>query len=186
MRRLLSPAWLALVCLAALPLVAACVPLQPAAPAPLPELQVENARNADISASRAGDAVIVEVRSETGIGSASIALPEDDSVREIILRLHLKGLENLTFSAPDGHVVTVAVSSGDTIVRQMLHTPDSSIEEEIRAGSPWWMETGIISGEGGVEPTIPLEGGHFDIAVPRAFLREGGSAFDLAWVDFYR
>jgi hypothetical protein len=168
--------------LAALLLGACALPTaQPAA-----EVTVTQAENAQINAEWRGDVLIVDVRSKTGIGSAQVSLPPDAAQRDLILRMHLRGLENLTFSYAAGTVQVAVASSGEPLVRESFAPAAEVTAQPIARGSAQWMNVGILSNNPAATPSIPLEDGHFDVSAPPDFLSGGHTDFTLSWVDFYR
>ena len=84
-------------------LLSACAPQSESA-TPARGVQIENARDAEVTPLRAGSALRLDIRSDTGIGGADVQLDAGLEVRDIVLRLHVRGLEQLTFGAPDGTV----------------------------------------------------------------------------------
>ncbi len=164
-------------------LLAACTlpTVQPAS-----GVTVSEAQNAEITAEWRGDVLIVNVRSESGIGSATVRLPEGDRPRDIIVRLHLSALENLTFAWDAGTVEVAVSSTGEAIVRESFQPAGAAAAEEIDRGSAQWMDVGILSNNPNATPTIPLVDGHFDVSTPRAFLAGDARSFSLSWIDFYR
>lgn len=189
--------------LLALGLLAACAAPEEI-PMPAADLQIENARDAQITAQQAGRALLLDIASESGIGGADLRLGDAVDVRDIILRLRLRGLEQLTFGAPDGTLVTLSVPSGaaanaelgaepgaELPVLQTLRVPGAAAATPIARGHPWWMETGIVSDDPALPALpanirIPLQGAHFEVTVPAAFLRSDARSFSLVWVDFFR
>lgn len=164
-------------------LLAACA-LPTAEPAGA--VAVTDAKDAEIVAERRNDVLILEIRSETGIGGATLRLPEGDLPRDLILRLHLRGLENLTFGWEAGAVQVSVSSTGEPLVRETFQPAGASAAEAIADGCDAWMNVGILSGDPDATPTIPLVDGHFDVSAPRAFLESGARDFTLSWIDFYR
>lgn len=166
-------------------LLAACRPVTP-----LPQLSVQTEGESRITAERDGQALVLDLYSETGIGSARIALPQVENAREIVMRLHLRGLEQFTFAwpaaAPEATVRASVASAGEPIVRQELLRAGESSAEPLDRQSPFWMDIGLVSAESGVPAAIPLQNGYFAVRVPREFLRSGQSSFALDWIDFYR
>ena len=153
---------------------------------PAPNVTVTDARDATITAERRGDVLILDVRSETGIGSAQVTLAAGDAPRDIIMRLHLRGLESLNFTYDAGSVQLTVPSSGEPLVTQSFARAGESAAQSIARGSPYWMEVGILNDDPAATPAIPLENGHFDVSVPPDFLAGAHTNFMLSWIDFYR
>ena len=164
-------------------LLAAC-----AAPAaqPATDITVTAAADAEISAERRGDALIIDVHSESGIGSARIGLPPGSVPRDLIVRLHLRGLEKMTFTYDAGTIQVEVPSTGEPIVHESFQPAGDSAAQVIARGSPHWMNVGILSNDPAATPAIPLDNGHFDVSAPPNFLTSGSTDFTLSWVDFYR
>ena len=134
-----------------------------------------------------GEAVVVDVHSRSGIGLATIELPAGTALQQIVLRLRLKGLEEFRLSY--GRTVITARASNQANggasprIIQIVSTRGGG-ERAITPDSPFWLGVRIVSDM--AAPRIPLDDGHFDITLPKDFLREGGRAFSIRWIDFYR
>ncbi len=171
------------VCALVTAFVAAC-----ALPGPQPaaDVTVTDSKNAVITAEQRGNVLILDVQSATGIGEATVALPAGESPRDLILRMHLSGLENLTFAYTAGTVRLYVQSHGEPIVREEFVPVGQSDAQPIARGSPYWMNVGILSNNPAATPGIPLKEGHFDVSAPRDFLEGGNADFTFSWIDFYR
>ncbi len=176
-------------------LAAGCAPLEPAVtPQISPQISVDATSDARVTAEPRGQTLLVDIRSETGIGSASVTLPDEAAWREIILRLHLSGLEQLRFDYPAAtvqlHLPSTDLPAGVLPVQrlplQQEATPAGAAQPvSIGQESDQWMDVLALAAEGAT-PSIPLVGGYFDVRVPRAFLREGHRTFTVSWIDFFR
>lgn len=171
--------------LSTLSALSACAPIAPAGDGAQPDVTAEPSSGVVVTAEPRGSTLMLEITSETGIGSARITLGDTAAIRDLILRLHLAGLEELDFDYP-GAAVLASVSSHDLSVREQAQPAGASAPQTITPGSPWWMEIGILRAEAGATPVIPLPDGYFDVSVPRDFLRGGHDSFTVSWVDFYR
>lgn len=167
---------LSLVAALAVLFMAACQPIQPAAEV------VPLRSDATTQVIAIGDAITLDVTSPTGIGGAGVTLTAP--VETLAVRLHLPGLEEYRF-AYDEITVIASVSSADGIVRQRLLRANGA-EEEIEAGSPFWMRVRILDAAGAETTTLPLVDGVFELAAPPDFLASREQAFTLSWIDFYR
>jgi len=112
---------------------------------------------------------LIDIQSPTGIGSAAFELESDTMPGNMILRLHLKGLEEFRLKSAQ-HEISAAVSGGEIENQTILL---SGTESPLLPGHPLWME--IQPGEG-----------YFDITVPQEFIRNAGKMFEIEWIDFYR
>ena len=123
---------------------------------------------------------VFDVYSPGGIGAATIQLETGSMPEQIIVRLHLMGLEEFRItSAGDG--IKASVSSSDPSKRN-IHEIGS--EMPILPVDPLWMQVDVVTAQS--EKKIPLEDGYFEITVPRGFIRQAGDSFGVEWIDFYR
>lgn len=137
----------------------------------------------EVTVSVEGETAIIDVHSQSGIGQATVELVSGAPPQKIILRLHLKGLERFRL-AYDQTVITAQVSSTDSgAIIQTVVSPNGD-ETLIASDSPFWLDSRIVSDQ--TPPTIPLDQGYFEIALPQDFLAAGYRAFAIRWIDFYR
>ena len=127
-----------------------------------------------------GSDTIVDIRSQTGIGSAQFAQTGGAAPGSLILQLHLKGLEGLDFGYPDA-TVRVSVSSHDGTVHETVSI-EGAAEQSLEPDSPYWMDVKIVA----ADKTIPLQDGYFTVRAPGSFLTGAKHDFIVRWVDFYR
>ena len=120
----------------------------------------------------------IDIYSESGIGEAIFWIMDKKSVDDMVLRLHLRGLEQLTLTLSD-HTVQASVSShGDNAVRESLVTADG-VETPISPDSPFWIE--IVASD--LDDGMPA---FFDVELPAGLVNSDNSMFRLKWIDFYR
>jgi hypothetical protein len=112
---------------------------------------------------------LIDIQSPTGIGSAAFELESGSMPGNIILRLHLKGLEGFRLTSPKDQI-SASVSGGEIENQTIL---SSGTESSLLPGHPLWME---------IQPAE----GYFDITVPQEFIRNAGKMFEIEWIDFYR
>ena len=125
----------------------------------------------------------IDIHSPTGIGAAKFELESGSMPEEVILRLHIKGLEEFRLVS---NQTTIAASSSSS---EIFNVSNQSV---ISAGSeyyippidPLWMDIEIVSDE--TIKKIPLEEGFFEITVPKEFIRSAGNSFEIQWIDFFR
>lgn len=145
---------------------------------------------------RAGDAVTVAVErgtavltvsSPSGIGGATVQRP--DGVRwpdELPLRLRLRGLESLRITGGDATLrVSVLSHSGHP---RLLHLRRGGQPEgpELARGDPGWTDVRAFDADGEPADGLPVEGGWFELTVPKVLLSEQSESLTLDWVDFHR
>jgi hypothetical protein len=153
----------------------------------------EKPRKFKITTKRADDKVEVKsdkdrtlfiVKSPFGISHAVIERTGDDWPKDVVLRLHLKGLES--FRASNGKTTlaaAVSVQEGKSKVRLWKDgKEDAPLDEK----SPWWMTIRVLGGDGQLARDLPLKDGYFEMTLPRAFFEGNPRSITVNWIDFYR
>ena len=125
-------------------------------------------------------AVIFDVHSPSGIGTAAIALESGAFPETIRVRLHLQGLENFRLTSEQDSI-EASISSSDP---GQVKIRSSDSEAPILPLNPLWIEIEVVSS--GVEKTIPLKDGYFEVTLPKGFIQRSGASFEIEWIDFYR
>jgi hypothetical protein len=146
-----------------------------------------------ITTRKADDAVAVggdrerttfDVKSPSGISRAVIERTGDAWPKAVVVRLRLKGLERLKVSAGTVAVgVAAGVRDGKVEARQWV--PDKD-ETPLAADDPRRLAVRVLGKDGKAAAGVPLDGGHFEVTLPAAFLRDNPKALTVEWVDFYR
>ncbi|MEK6409463.1 MAG: hypothetical protein AABN34_21270 [Acidobacteriota bacterium] len=170
--------------LAVLALAAARVVSGDAVARDVPVFQVSAAGAGDTVTIRVQEkAAVFDIHSRSGIGSATVELVSGPPPERIVLRLHLKGLEEFRLSY-GSTVVTARVSSHDN--RVVDQSVDWSVGDErpITEDSPFWMDIKIASGQSKSSRTTAQR--HFEIMLPKDVLGKERRAFSIRWIDFYR
>lgn len=126
-----------------------------------------------------------DIYSASGIGRATVHMLANPYPTQIVLRFHLRGLEELRFGYQTT-VISVAVASiGDRVVHQQVAL-GAGEAQSIAPDSPYWMKTEIVMDQ----PPFPTSGspitGYIDVELPSSFLRGEQTSFSIEWVDFYR
>ena len=130
------------------------------------------------------DRAVFSVKSPFGIGQAVIERQEDTWPKAVVLRLHLKGLSS--FRASNGKVrVDAAVSIDEGKAKARLWK-DGKEDAPLDEKSPLWMDVRIVGGDGKPARELPLKGGYFEVALPRALFEGDPKSVTLTWIDFYR
>lgn len=157
--------------------LAACAGAQEQTPAyRVGELQAGD----KVSITTTGRDVVVDIRSETGIGNAEIERITGPAPEMLLLRFHLAGLEELVLTCPDVQVTLHVSSHGDANVSQEVRSP--TVEAQIIGpDSPYWMAVRIPEGQ-----RIPLTDGAIEVSASRTLLESDIRRFSLRWIDFYR
>ncbi len=124
---------------------------------------------------------IIDIHSDFGIGSASFELVSGTMPDSILLRLHLKGLEDFQLISAQT-TLAASIASGDVFKITNQRIISSNTEHPILSIDPLWMNIEIVS----ENKHIPLEEGYFEITIPQGFIRNAGASFEVKWIDFYR
>jgi hypothetical protein len=127
---------------------------------------------------------VFSVKSPFGIGQAVIERQEDTWPKAVVLRLHLKGLEN--FRASNGKTTLNAVASIQDGKPQVRLWKDRKEDAPLDEKSPFWMAIRILGSDGKPADRMPLKDGYFEMVLPRAFFEGNPKAIALNWIDFYR
>ncbi len=130
--------------------------------------------------------LVVDVFSPSGIGSADVELTGAQRPATIVIRLHLKGLEGLTFTYPNATVQVAVASSGDHTVSQQANVVAlPSPARAIDSASPYWLAVRLV-GKDGAPGKVPLQDGYVEVTPPQDFRQGNYQGFSLEWIDFYR
>jgi len=149
---------------------------------PVFSVTVKN-QNDQINVQYVDSVTVIDVQSPSGIGSAKFDLESGDMPENMLLRLHIKGLEEFRLVSNQAVVVASGSSGGSfSIYDQRVNSSGS--EYSITPIDPLWMKIEIVSDQ--ATKKIPLGQGYFEITVPKEFLRNAGNSFEIQWIDFYR
>ena len=128
------------------------------------------------------DKAVFSVHSPFGISQTVIERTDENWSDIVMLRLHLKGLENFKISNGKD-TIEAAVSSQDGNVRQWK---DGNEDSPLDAKSPYWTEIRMFSDDGKPTKTIPVKDGYFEIQLPTALFEDNPKSITINWIDFYR
>lgn len=127
-------------------------------------------------------AAIIDIFSESGIGEAAFEFIPDSLPSKILLRFHLRGLEELRFAYGETVISAAISSTGQHEIRQSLSQAGERPMEALTTSSPFWMKLRVVSRE----PKIPLRDGYVEVEAPQDFLSSGARNATIHWIDFYR
>ena len=130
------------------------------------------------------DKTVFSIHSPFGISQAVIERMDEKWPDGVVLRLHLKGLEN--FRASNGKVtLDAAVSSSDDRQRVRLWK-DGKEDLPLDSKSLYWMAIRMVGSDGKPAKDIPLKDGFFEMQLPKAFFEDNPMSITVNWIDFYR
>lgn len=140
---------------------------------------------------------LIDVNDRHGINGLNARLTQGEWPAEIVVRLPLRGLEQLWIRYGDLTITTGVSSTGAptpltiTVVDEAGNTQSASPSADIyypaiRAVTPdGTIAIGPLAA--GERPTFPLpEGSTIEITLPPDFFRESHDSFSMQWIDFYR
>lgn len=148
-----------------------------------PPFRITTKRDSDkVEVTVEKDKAAISIRSPFGISQAIIERHENKWPTTVMLRLHLKGLEN--FIVTNGNVtLQAALSSQDGKVRLWK---DGKEDSPLDSKHPYWMEVRLVGKDGEPVKTIPLKDGYFEMQLPKALFEHNPQSITLNWIDFYR
>jgi len=148
-----------------------------------PQFKITTKRDNDkVEVTTENDKAVFSVRSPFGISQTVIERTDGNWSDTVMLRLHLKGLENFKIS---NGIITIeaAVSSQDGKVRLWM---DGKEDSPLDAKSPHWTEIRMFGDDGKPTTIIPLTDGYFEIQLPKALFEDNPKSITVNWIDFYR
>lgn len=149
------------------------------------KLKVTMKRKDDAGEVRAEkDRAVLILNSPFGISQAIIERTNEKWPEAVVLRLHLKGLEN--FRASNGKVTLEAAVSSHGEGRRVRVWKDDKEDTPLDEKSPFWVDIRLVGGDGKPAKEVPLRDGYFEITLPRAFFEANPQSITLNWIDFYR
>ncbi len=132
---------------------------------------------------------LISIRCPSGIGSAVIERTGRAWPKQVIIKLHLRGLESLRITNGRSSL-QASIPSG--VTRPKLRLWKDDLEQSLDSKSPFWMDVRMISGNAISAERTPLTDGHLLMRIPKIFFdtldEHSGtpSAITLNWIDFYR
>lgn len=130
------------------------------------------------------DRTVFGIRSRSGIGRAVIERTGDGWPKAVVVRLHLRGLENLRVSNGSAEVrAAVGVRDGTVEARQWK---GDRTETPLEADDPLRLAVRVRDKDGKPAAGLPPDGGHVEVTLPAAFLTDNPKSLTVEWVDFYR
>ncbi len=124
-----------------------------------------------VTFSTTNDTLSIDIMSPTGIGSAAIENTASQWPGAIVMRLHLKGLEQFAFKYGDSSIDLSVSSQNHQAVHEVLTQPGKMAT--LSLGDPYWIA--VTPGQG-----------YFDLQAPADFFKSGANKFTIEWIDFYR
>ena len=143
---------------------------------------VATKQDAQVSVQGTAEHVLVDIKSPTGIGAATVSLAPGARPASITLRFHLAGLESMNFRYGQTSISVSISRSGQHRALESVSTGSATDARPIAASSPFWMTVTIVS----KDDAYPVQDGYIDVEAPPDFLSGSETQFSFDWVDFYR
>jgi len=136
-------------------------------------LVIPDQTNNQLRLTTVDQATVLDILSERGIGRANVQWIGGDYPARILLRFHLRGLEELRFTYATTTITLSIPSTGAENVQQQVATSAPGENQPVIPTSPYWMKTVVTADWIEVEP-------------PPAFLQGRHAGFTVQWIDFFR
>ena len=128
--------------------------------------------------------VIFSVHSPFGISHAIIERVDEKWPDAVVLRLHLKGLENIKVTNGRTKLEgSGSLQDGNPVVRLWK---DGKEDAPLDAKTSYWIGVRILEGDGKQATGLPLKGGYFEMVLPKALFEGNPKTITVGWIDFYR
>ena len=151
----------------------------------IPPFKITTKRDSDrVEVNVEKDKLIFSVHSPSGISHVAIEQVGETWPDAVVLQLHLKGLES--FKVTNGKVTlegSASLQAGKLVLRLWK---DGKEDAPLGATSPYWMEVRILDEDGKQAKEIPLQGGYFETALPKALFEGNPQSITVNWIDFHR
>jgi hypothetical protein len=128
--------------------------------------------------------VLFSIHSPSGISTATIKRSMDKWPEEVVLKLHLKALEN------------VSISNGRIKIQSSVHVEDEQLrvrswreqneELVLDASSPYWTRIRIFGADNKPSRSLPINNGYFELQLPKGIFTDNPQSISISWIDFYR
>ena len=129
---------------------------------------------------------LLDVVSRSGIGQADVHLTAGARPPRLVVRLHLRGLEQFRLIYGDTIVTAAVTSVGQPVIRQQRSRVSAPAQEEtLRATSRFWLPLRLVT-DSATEARIPLENGFFELEASPDLLASDVRDFRFEWIDFFR
>lgn len=127
---------------------------------------------------------VFSIYSPVGISHAVIERTSPSWPSEIVLRLHLKGLENFEIAAGELKLEgSVALQNERPVLRLWK---DSNEQTPLNSMSPHWIKLQTLDVHGAPAKQLPLRDGYFEMQLPSVLFEGNPKRFSIRWIDFYR
>ncbi len=125
----------------------------------------------------------IDITSARGVGAAQVRFPPASAPQQIVLRFHLRGLEQAILDNGTQQL-EISVSSHDPYVVSQSLLSEIGVQplgetDERRAAVE------LVS-TADSKPIIPLRDGYIAVTLPSGFIDAAHPLLTLRWIDFFR
>ncbi len=131
-----------------------------------------------------GKRVVVAIHSSRGIGRATIERRDESWPAQIVIQLHVSGLENWRVS--NGTDTLHASVSSHPATPRIRSWKNDQEDVLLNKQSRYWMPIKRRDSQGKQTKEIPSKQGYFEIQLPKALFEGNPPEVSLHWIDFYR
>lgn len=130
---------------------------------------------------------VIDVTSDSGIGGLQAKKSAGEWPAEVVVRLHLNGLESLEIGYDQFLIKSGFSSTSDPAPLPTVYAVSDTNEAQpvFGAGETFYPTIRVVP-EAGSQPAIPLQNGYFEITLPANFHTGQPDSFTMQWIDFYR
>ena len=136
-------------------------------------LVIPDQTNNQIRLTTVDQATVFDIFSERGIGRANVQWMSGDYPARILLRFHLRGLEELRVTYAATTITLSIPSTGAGNVQQQVTTATPGENQPVTPTSPYWMKT-VVTAD------------WIEVELPPTFLQGRYTGFTVQWIDFFR
>ncbi len=139
------------------------------------EVQVDEAKD---------ERLLIVLRSPSGIGAAVVERSRGQWPAQVVVRLHLGGLESFRAETQRAALSLSVLSHAENERLMKLSVNDQA--QQIKPGTPTGVEVRAFDAQGKPVEGLPPAGGWFEVRLPGVMFRNNPAAVRLGWIDFYR
>ncbi|HEY1065515.1 MAG TPA: hypothetical protein VGE52_05380 [Pirellulales bacterium] len=137
-----------------------------------------------------GDRMEITIRQPAGIGSTVVSRPKGGWPKQIVLKIHLTGLESLSLSTEKRtlHISMPSHGEGKQLSSHTRLDDEGATGGSLKSGDSLWPQVRRLHADGTPSDPkkFPLDTQLFEVTVPPGFLAENPAELQLKWIDFYR
>jgi len=133
-----------------------------------------------------GERALLDIFSASGVGSAELEITSPALPRHLLMRFHLRGLEELRFAYAETVITASLSSTQEQKIQQSLSSPGvPAMAEAITSEQPQWMKMRLVPA-GNASSDSGRPPGVIEVEAPRSFIAAGHRRMTIHWIDFYR